>query len=115
MPNGISEALRKLEGIAMDFSSLRVRTYSGSLEYDVDGGGGGGNNMTIEDEIEAAKKEGNVKLIAETHIKIDGDSHYFARAEAPDNLLKAHQQAVKSGQETRNAIVDLFKEIVLNP
>lgn len=61
----------------------------------------------------AKEMKGEVKLAVASKYEIDGDATQFiSETDCSEELLKAHEQAVKSGQDTRKAIMDTFRELI---
>ena len=110
----IGKAVEGLKDIAVDMSSLQVKTYTG--EYDVDLQGG--NLEEILSKAKAAQGS-KIKLIAFTDIRIDGDVTTFiptipgGESLAVDQtMLDVHNMQVEAAQETRAKMVEAFTSIL---
>lgn len=107
---GLRSALQKLDDAVTDLTSLHVQTYSGRLEAEID------RNQdfnTLRDAIANASAEGSeVTLVAESLLKFDGDSYNFVAEDAAPNLMEVHNEAVQSGLDARQSIIELFKDLI---
>ena len=107
---GLRKALQKLDDAVTDLTSLHVQTFSGTLTAEID------RNQdfdTLRNAISNAAAEGSeVTLVAESMLKFDGDSYNFVAEEAPPNLMTVHDEAVRSGLDARQSIIELFKDAI---
>ncbi len=107
----------KLELLVEDLAELQVVTLQGELTSVVNTGDGG--LIDWDKLLKNAKTQGEVKLVAATHIKIDGDTQLFVATAAPESLKKAHLEATAAAQEYRSGLVtaafDLLGSIIPNP
>lgn len=120
---GLRNALRKLGEAIEDLSELHVRTMSGSInvttgteDTDSDGGAGeedGDSGKVDMSAMKALAENQDVEIVADTVIKFDGDAYHFINDDAPKTLTDAHQKAVETSMNSRRAIVEMFKDIVL--
>ncbi len=109
----LNSALSRLNDAIKDLTSLHVQTFTGTLDLEISAER---NFDTLKAQLNKAKTDGNVRLVAESLIKFDGDSYSFVTKEAddvPNNAFEVHQNAVKSGLETRQALLALFKGIFI--
>lgn len=109
-PMGLRSALKKLDEAVTDLTSLHVQTYSGQLKAEID------RNQdfeTLRESIENADPESSdVHLVAESMLKFDGDSYNFVMEDAPPNLMKVHNEAVQSGLDARQSVIELFRDSI---
>ncbi len=109
----LSDALTKLNEAVQDLTSLHVQTFTGVVDLSVQGSE---SFDTLKGLITTAKDANNssVKLVAESLIKFDGDSYNFIQD--PDSVsskaLEIHKNAVQSGLETRQALLNMFKDMI---
>jgi hypothetical protein len=97
------DALKTIsEGIS-DMSQLNVRTFTGSITSPVAG-------MDSKTYMDTAFSGGELEVVALTRIKLDGDAdQYFVKDDAMRALLlPAHQEAIRAGQASRQAVFNLF-------
>lgn len=105
----LKKALEDLNNALKDLTSLHVQTFTGTMDLDVS------PDRTFDKmmkDLKTAKTGNTVRLVAESLIKFDGDSYNFITDDAddvPSNGFEVHQNAVKSGLETRQALLALFK------
>lgn len=105
---GLREALQKLDKAVTDLTSLHVQTFSGNLKAEVDREQ---DFKSLRKSIESAAPESSdVTLVAESMVRFDGDSYNFVADDAPPNLMTLHQEAVQSGLDARQSILELFKD-----
>jgi hypothetical protein len=107
----------KLELLVEDLAELQVVTLQGELTTVVSKDEGSLIDWT--ELLKNAKTGGQVKLVAATHIKIDGDTQLFVATNAPESLKKAHLEATVAAQEYRSGLVkafaDMLGSIIPNP
>lgn len=107
---GLRSALQKLDDAVTDLTSLHVQTFSGELKAEID------RNQEFDklrDAISgAAAEDSNVTLVAESLLKFDGDSYNFVAEDAAPNLMEVHNEAVQSGLDARQSIIELFKDLI---
>ena len=123
MPS-IAELASNLGKKVEDLSQLNVRTFSGDLNTVVGAASGqtgaqnnGGQGLSTDlSNIDALLKEGftkgNLTLEACTIMNIDGDIDQFYSSNITPNLQTIHQDAVATGKETRQSIVDFVTGLV---
>ena len=113
----LKSALQKVGQFVDDIATVEVQTYSGKVENihaaaAVAVGADGNRFKAI---LDAAKADANIKLAFLTVLDFSGDAILF-RAEdetiATAELVAAHQAAVTAGIQSRQAIIDLFKDLV---
>lgn len=108
---GLKSALQALNNAVTDLTSLHVQTFTGTVTADVENKSFADIRQLVKD----AKTNGEVKLVAETLAQFDGDSYNFVKedlASVPPIALEVHQNAVKSGVETRMGLLTLFKDLL---
>ena len=108
--NAFKDAVTKIESTIKDLSSLEVLTFRGNITAHIDKDKG---TISWDTLLEAAKTNGELKLALATQVSLDSDvSTFIADEEPPDWIVKAHQESVKAGLESRRAIVDLVMSFV---
>ncbi len=99
------------EGIA-DLAELNVQTFSGSITGVIDSTASG-NVLDWEKLVkDASKTSGTVKLMASARIKFDGDSDVFFAEDISVDMMNAHLTAVEAGQNVREGLISMFKELL---
>lgn len=98
------------EGIA-DLSELNVQTFSGDITSVIDKSTGG-NVIDWTKLLKDAKTSGKVRLIASAKIKFDGDSDTYFAEDIPPEMLEAHLTAVEAGQNVREGLIAMFKDVL---
>jgi hypothetical protein len=107
---GLRDALQKLDDAVTDLTSLHVQTYSGTLNVDVDRDQ---DFDTLRKSLQNADaKESDINLVSESMLKFDGDSYNFVAEDAPPNLMQIHNEAVQSGLDARQSLIELFKDSI---
>lgn len=113
----LKKALQKVGDFVDDLATVEVRTYSGSVQsitraMNVETSADGNRFKAI---LDNANTDADIKLAFLSILDFSGDAILF-RAEdetiASAELEAAHQAAVASGIQSRQAIVDLFKDLV---
>lgn len=108
----LKSVIADLNEAVKDLTSLHVQTFTGSIDFTVDTTG----KKDIEKALDEAKEKGTVKLVSETLMKFDGDSYNFISNDKdtviPPQALEIHKNAVDSGIKNRQALVELFKEVI---
>ena len=100
------------EGIA-DLSQLQVQTYTGNIVAHIKDGEGGASIINWQELLTtSAKEDGDVSLVAATKVNLDGDTELFIAANAPTNLLEAHNDAVAAAQQLRQGLVEAFADVL---
>lgn len=108
----LKDALKSLNEAVKDLTSLHVQTFTGSLKVDIDKSNGFDELKKL---IETQSASGEVKLVAESLVKFDGDSYNFITSDiqnAPPQALDIHQNAVTSGLNNRLALLELFQDLI---
>jgi hypothetical protein len=101
---GIEGAVSSIKNAIVDLSSLEVITFRGTV------------TGMIKDDLEwdklmtkATTGSGQLKLALATVIDFDSDVRTFIADEAPPQwIIDAHNAAVKSGIDSRRAVLDLI-------
>jgi len=101
---GIEGAVASIKNAIVDLSSLEVITFRGNI------------TGIVKDDLEwdklmtkAVAGSGQLKVALATVIDFDSDVRTFIADEAPPQwILDAHNAAVKSGIESRRAVLDLI-------
>jgi len=105
---GFKEALKNLNDVAKDLTSLHVQTITGDIELKIEGG----KFKSIEDLMKDSNLSAKLNLVADSVFRFDGDStNFIASTAVSDMALTIHQNAVKSGFETRIALMNMFKDL----
>ena len=113
----IKTALKKVGHFVQDVATVEVQTYSGSVESihalsKIEFEDGKNRFQTI---LDSAEAKADIKLAFLTVLDFSGDAVLFRASDgaiATDELDTAHQAAVTAGIQSRQAIVDLFKDLV---
>ncbi len=106
---GLKGAIQKLEEGIKDIASLHVQTFSGKLTLNTDGEI---DFDKIKNTLKDSEIKGDVILVAETLAQFDGDSNNFITSDIENihpDAIDMHLKAVKTGMETRIALMNLFK------
>jgi hypothetical protein len=98
------------EGIA-DLSELNVQTFCGDITAVIDKSTSS-NVIDWTKLLKDAKTSGKVKLIAAARIKFDGDADTYFAEDISADMLEAHLTAVEAGQNVREGLVAMFKDIL---
>jgi hypothetical protein len=101
---GIEGAVASIKNAIVDLSSLEVITFRGTV------------TGIIKDDLEwdklmtkATAGSGQLKVAMATVIDFDSDVRTFIADDAPPQwIIDAHNAAVKSGLESRRAVLDLI-------
>jgi hypothetical protein len=109
----LKDAFERLKGAIGDLSCLDVQSYSGKLTATIQGDGEGNIIDWKKLVVEARKLDGTVSLKLASHFNFDGDATLFAaEGQIPEDLRKAHDEAVTAGQQIRKDIFDLFADTI---
>jgi hypothetical protein len=135
---GLKAAFNTLKDVVEDLTSLQVQTFSGTIDIriektgfrtlreaieakrhaDIEGDRISRNEDTNAVTVKEADGEGSVtvkgdiEVVATSYIQFDGDSYNFIATGASDKLVKAHNDAVAAGMESRKALLALLLDIV---
>ena len=104
-----------LSGIAagiQDLSSLEVVTYKGKISIKKDATGD--PPKKFDDIIKKAKSEGDFNIMACTYVAIDGDMQVFYDNDLTEIERNAHHALVDMARQNRQAVVDLFKDVIVD-
>jgi hypothetical protein len=104
-----------LSGIAagiQDLSSLEVVTYKGKISIKKEATEDPPKKFN--DIIKKAKSEGDFNIMACTYVAIDGDTQIFYDNEITEIERNAHHALVDIARQNRQAIVDLFKDVIVD-
>jgi hypothetical protein len=104
-----------LSGIAagiQDLSSLEVVTYKGKISIRKEATEDPPKKFN--DIIKKAKSEGDFNIMACTYVAIDGDTQIFYDNEITEIERNAHHALVDIARQNRQAIVDLFKDVIVD-
>jgi hypothetical protein len=107
----LRHALQELRDAVDDLTSLQVQTFSGTIELDPEA------NLSFTDIRTAVKEaqssdESTIHVVATSYLQFDGDSFNFVAADATAPMLRAHQDAVASGLAARQALLDMFRDVI---
>jgi hypothetical protein len=108
MASKLKQAMGKLNEAVSDLSSLHVMTFTGDISaLDTSKGYAG-----IEAQLKKAEVKTRITLVAESLYKFDGDSYNFlAESDVPDAALVLHDSAVASGLQTRQGLMEMFRDL----
>jgi hypothetical protein len=98
------------EGIA-DLSELNVQTFTGDITSVINQGASG-SVIDWTKLLKNARTTGKVKLVASAKIKFDGDSDTYFAEDIPSTMLNAHLTAVEAGQNVREGLIEMFKDLL---
>jgi hypothetical protein len=104
-----------LSGIAagiQDLSSLEVVTYKGKISIKKEATEDPPKKFN--DIIKKAKSEGDFNIMACTYVAIDGDTQIFYDNEITEIERNAHHALVDIARQNRQAVVDLFKDVIVD-
>jgi len=106
----LRNALSNLNEAIEDLTSLHVRTYTGTIEANIEAQTGIG---TVHDAVNTAVSNGKVKLVAEAFYQFDGDSYNFLTddADVPSQAIDLHKSAVEAGMATRRGLMELVRGV----
>ena len=99
------------EGIK-DLSSLEVVTYKGTIS--IGSGAGGAVPDKFDTIINNAKAQAEFKISACTYVALDGDTKVFYDQEITAVEMDAHHDLVDIARQNRQAVVDLFKDSIID-
>ncbi|PID94812.1 MAG: hypothetical protein CSA95_02175 [Bacteroidetes bacterium] len=111
LKEALSGVLETINGAAKDVSSVEVTTLTGDVKKVFNG-----EKIDLKSTVESLKgdTQGEVRLLAHTHIDFDQDATQFFSddiAEKDALLLELHQEMVDSAMASRSAFLDFVKEI----
>lgn len=107
----LRNALKKLDELFDDLSSLHVQTFTGSVSTDLTQGDGA-KIENLRKAVSALRAEGTVQLVAEAYYQFDGDSYNFLTSEdVPARAVEMHTAAVEAGMKTRQGLMELVKGV----
>jgi len=104
-------ALNKIAEGIQDLSSLEVVTYNGKITIKKDASED--PPKTFSAIIKQAKSEGDFKITACTYVELDGDTQVFYDNDITAAERDAHHNLVDIARQNRQAVVDLFKDTIL--
>jgi len=120
---GLRKALRTLNEAIGDLTSLHVQTYTGNVDFtvpkDPENQEGERRPATNTEVLQIIKENTNMGdktkliLVAESLYKFDGDSYNFLTSDKgiPPSALELHKSAVEGGIKTRQALMEMAKDI----
>jgi len=94
-----------------DLSSLDVVTFSGSVTLEKSDAPAA-IPTSFDTVIKGALANAEVKILASTQMKIDGDIVTYYDENIDDTQIKAHIEAVQAGKESRQATINFVKEVL---
>jgi hypothetical protein len=109
------ESLQGLANATTDLTSLEVFTFTGDVNAVISD-----NSNTLDwDQLltKSRATNGNLKLVAATRVKFDGDTRNFQtseKLERLEELLKIHEQSVSNSVAARQALIQFFMEGLKN-
>lgn len=104
------QALEKIAEGIQDLSSLEVVTYKGTIAFKSDTA----VPEKFNDIIKAARAEADFKITSCTYVELDGDTRVFYDKDITPAEVEAHNDMVDIARQNRQAVVDLFKDAILN-
>ncbi|GAA4840831.1 hypothetical protein [Algivirga pacifica] len=111
-----SGVIQKLNDTAIDLTTLDVTTVTGDLTHHInDEGGIDFKNILNEIKTKGGKTEGELKLLAATHIDFDHDTFNFVKEQLTDQekeLLGTHVLMIEQAQKARAAMFSFMQEIL---
>jgi len=109
----IKEAVQSLNTFVKDLTSLHVQTFTGEITF-TDTADTNSKYEDIESQIQQAKTDKKIKLVAESLYKFDGDSYNFLTSDQgiPSSALELHKAAVESGIKTRQGLIEMAKDAI---
>lgn len=112
----LSDIVNRIGRWTEDVVSLDVVTLTGSISISTATGDDGINLAKLYEEIgNKAKVEGNLEVVAFTHIDLDKDAINYVKSglsEAEQPMIEAHNAMVDTAQKARQAFLMLAKELV---
>ena len=115
----LRDLLEKIDTAASDLTTMEVVTMTGDFRNVIDLGRKDGAKFKIKDMIDnlsqADNVQGDVQLMAFTHIDFDYDTVTFVkkgRSQQDRDLFELHQSTVNSTQMARRAFLHFAKELV---
>ena len=107
---GFKSTLKTIGEKLQDISELNIRTYTGNISGAVDNiKTEAGKSPTAKQVMDAVFQSGNLEVVGLTSMMLDGDiDQYISNNEAHKDLYSIHVESVKTGQETRRAVFELF-------
>ncbi|TAJ12070.1 hypothetical protein DMA11_14390 [Marinilabiliaceae bacterium JC017] len=118
LQGGFKKLLSNIGNVIEDAASLEVTTFTGDYSYKSHQViNNGVNKVAINDVLKllAVENQTDLKLVAYTNVKIDSDVSTIVKSNlsAGDaELLKLHQEMIKSSKESRQAIIDMVKDLI---
>ncbi len=109
--SSFKNALSKIAEGIQDLSSLEVVTYKGTIS--IKKGPGAGVPDKFDDIIKNAKAQADFKITACTLVELDGDTKVFYDNEITQAEMDGHHDLVDIARQNRQAVVDLFKDAIL--
>lgn len=99
---------KQLENGLKDLSQLKVQTYTGNLSTVIKDQAG--SPIDWENLMTTGIKDGTIKLVAYTNVKLDGNSVAFYEENIPQDLAQKHDLAVTAAQTYRTSLLKLFEK-----
>ncbi len=108
----LKDAVKKINDVIQDLSSLHVQTYTGEVNFTGDAPAGESKFTTVRDKVQELKNDNKITLVAEAYYQFDGDSYNFlASGGVSQAALEMHKAAVDAGIKTRQGLVELVQDI----
>jgi hypothetical protein len=106
----LANALKDLKNAVGDLTSLEVQTYVGEINVVMEGIT---DTTNFEESLHQAKADEKIQLQLVTKLKFDGDAIVLVPSSAPaDYIQKAHDTAIKAGNEVRHGLIALFSDVI---
>ncbi len=110
MADSLKNALEGLGNVIGDLSSLEVQTYVGDIKVLINSKSG---TLNFQELLAGAKANDNISLQLVTKLNFDGDGINLVPENTPgDYVQKAHDSALKAGNEVREGLMSLFKDFI---
>ncbi len=118
LKTGFQKLLSNIGEVIADAASLEVATFTGDFTYKT--------NQVVNNDVNKVrinnvlkqmtlKNSTDLNLVAYTNVKIDSDVTTFVKSDLSqdDNeLLKLHKEMIESSKESRQAIINMVKDLV---
>lgn len=104
------DAWNEIKNIMVDLATVDVTTMQGDITIKLEGGKPFTPNNVFEFLQGQIKDGSTLTLVAHTHVDFDLDSVMITKPGTGAELMEAHNQAVKTAIDARQAVLRLVKE-----
>jgi hypothetical protein len=111
---GLQEALNNLKNLFVDLTSIDVSTFQGEVTVEVSADGKF-NPSDFFAKLQAQIKDSKLALVAHTHVAFDLDSVVILKPDADAKLIEAHNKAVQTAVDARQAVLRMIAEVLKLP